>query len=225
MFTEIIVYGMVYVEWHGVHTCDISRHVVKLPIWHLPLRPYDKAAKTPMINFSYVIFSPTYFLHLTYKLVCINAQRWPKVTTDMCKRNRPFTVYGAIEKTLLDNWCVFVTFNWINRSFKWIMDADTCRQQHMNWTAFWWQSQRAHDRRSRPNLCRSGRKLSITRPIVRQNFDSRIQLWNGKCCSFLNKNLILAFILCAKIYKEPQIINHNSFTHCFLSFSPGAAIY
>ena len=29
------------------HTCDISRHVVKLPIWHLPLRPYDEAAKTP----------------------------------------------------------------------------------------------------------------------------------------------------------------------------------
>ena len=124
------------------------------------------------------------------------------MTTDVCKRNRPFTVYGSIEKILLDNWCVFVTINWINRSFKWIMGTD--RQQHMNWTAFWRQSQRAHDRWSRPNLCWSGRKLSITRPIVRQNFASRIQLWNGKCCSFLIKNLIIAFILCAKIYKEPQ---------------------
>ena len=28
-------------------TCDISRHVVKLPIWHLSLRPYDEAAKIP----------------------------------------------------------------------------------------------------------------------------------------------------------------------------------
>ena len=153
-------------------------------------------------NFSYVTFSPTYFLRLTYKLVYINARRWPNVTTDVCKCNRLFTVYGSIEKTLLDNWCVFVTINWINRSFKWIMGTD--RQQDMNWTAFWRQSQRAHDRRSRPNLCRSGRKLSISRPIVRQNFASRIQLWNGKCCRVLNKNLILAFIFCAKIYKEPQ---------------------
>ena len=80
------------------------------------------------------------------------------MTTDVCKRNRLFTVYGSIEKTLLDNWCVFVTINWINRSFKWIMGRD--RRQHMNWTVFWWQSQRAHDRRSRPNLCRSGRKVS-----------------------------------------------------------------
>ena len=160
-----------------------------------------KQQNLAMINFSYVTFSPTYFLRLTYMLVYINAQRWPKVTTDECKRNRLFTVYGSIEKTLLDNWCVFVTINWINRSFKWIPGTD--RQQHMNWTAFWWHFQRAHDRRSRPNLCRSGRKLSITRPIVQQNFASRIQLWNGKCCSFLNKNLILAFILCAKIYKEP----------------------
>ena len=169
----------------GRHTCDISRHVVKLPIWHLPLRPYDEAAQLPTINFSYVTFSRSYFLCLTYKLVYINAQRWPKVTTDVCNRNRPFTVYGSIEKTLLDNWWVFVTINWINRSFKWIIGAD--RQQHMNWIAFWWQSQRAHDCRSRPNLCRSGRKLSITRPIVQQNFASRIQLWNGKCCSFFEQ--------------------------------------
>ena len=119
-------------------------------------------------------------------------------------------------------WCVFVTINWINRSFKWILGTD--RQQHMNWTAFWWQSQRAHDRRSRPNLCRSRRKLSITRPIVRQNFASRIQLWNGKCCSFLNKNLILAFILCAKIYKEPQIINHKFYSLLFIPFSCGCHI-
>ena len=154
------------------HTYDISRHVVKLPIWHLPLRPYDEAAKTPDDKFFLCYFSPTYFLRLTYKLVYINAQRWPKVTTDVCKRNRPFTVYGSIEKTLLDNWCVFVTVNWINRSFKWIMGTD--RQQHMNWTAFWWQSQRVHDCQSRPNLWRSGRKLSITRPVVRQKFASRI---------------------------------------------------
>ena len=100
--------------------------------------------KLPMINVLYVTFSPTYFLRLTYKLVYINAQRWPKVTTDVCKCNRPLTVYGSIEKTLLDNWCGFVTIDWINRSFKWIMGID--RQQHMNWTAFWWQSQRAHDR-------------------------------------------------------------------------------
>ena len=85
----------------------------------------------------------------------------------------------------------------------------------MNWTAFWWQFQRARDHRSRPNLCRSRRKLNFIRPTVRQNFASRIQLWNGKCCSFLNKNLILAFILCAKIHKEPQIVHYSSFTHCF----------
>ena len=99
-----------------------------------------------------LLFLQPTFLRPTCKLVYINAQRWPKETTDVCKRNRPFTVYGSIEKTLLDNWCVFVTINWINRSFKWIISTD--RQQHMNWTAFWWQAQTAHDRQSRPNLCR-----------------------------------------------------------------------
>ena len=29
------------------HTCDLSRHVVKVPIWRLPLRPYDEAVETP----------------------------------------------------------------------------------------------------------------------------------------------------------------------------------
>ena len=157
-----------------------------------------------------LLFLQPTFLWLTYMLVYIYSQRWPKVTADVCKRNRPFTIYGSIEKTLLDNWCVFVTINWINRSFKWIVSTN---RQHMYWTAFWWQSQRVRDCRSRPNLNRSGRKLNITRPIVRQSFASRIQLWNGKCCSFFNKNLILAFILCAKIHKEPQNVQHNSFTH------------
>ena len=155
------------------------------------------------INFSYVTFSPTYFLHLTYKLVYINAQWWPKVTTDVCKRNRPFTVYGSIEKTLLDHWCVFVTINWIKRSFKWIMGTN--RQQHMNWTAFWWQSQRVHDRRSRPNLWQSGRKLSITRPIVRQSMPQEYNYEMENAAAFWTKNLIFAFILCQKFIK-----NHKS---------------
>ena len=170
-----------------------------------------------------LLFHQPTFLQLTYKLVYINAQRWPKVTTDVCKRNRPFTVYGSIEKTLLDNWCVFVTINWINRSFKWIISTD--RQQHINWTAFWWQSQRARDHWSGRNLCRSGRKLNITRPIVQQNFASRIQLWNGKCCSFLTKISFLHSYFVQKFIKNHKSFITAVFLTAFLSFSPVVAIY
>ena len=46
-----------------------------------------------------------------------------------------------------------------------------------------------------------------------------------KMLQLFNKNLILAFILCAKIHKKPQIIHHSSFPHCFfILFSCGCHI-
>ena len=150
-----------------------------------------------MINFSYVTFYPTYFLRLTYKLVYINAQQWPKVTTDMCKRNRPFTVYGSIEKTLLDNWCGFVTINWINNSFKWIMGTDRQSETVIR-TAFWWQSQRAHNRWSRPNLWRSGRKVSpdqLSGKILPQEYNYEME----NAAAFWTKISFLHHTLCKNL--------------------------
>ena len=139
-------------------------------------------------------------------------------------RNRPFTVYGFIEKTLLDIWCVFVTINLINRSFKWIMSTD--RQQHMNWTAFWWQSQRAHDRRSRLNVCRSGRKITpdqLSDKILPQEYNYEME----NAAAFLTK---ISFSLASILLYKKIVKNYKSFITtvlltAFLSFSPAAAIY
>ena len=57
-FIIVIDFNYFYTLKNGAgHTCDLSRSGVNLPIWRLPLRPPDEAAKIPIfMNSDFSLF-------------------------------------------------------------------------------------------------------------------------------------------------------------------------